>query len=516
MKPGELYACLRAREFSAQAMLRLRPELRGKAVAVLAGEPPLEQVCSRNEAAAGMGVAAGMTRVEMETFPAIVLLRRAPAEEAAAQTALLECVGRFSPRVETVAPETEFLCVADIAGTERLFGAPRKLGQQLVQAARAAGLRANVAISSNFHAAVCAARGGTALVLVIPRGEEKSALANLPLAVLDGLSADHAETLAQWGIATLGMLAELPERELTARLGQEGARLRRMARGEAPHHFLPAETVFAPEERMELDAPVELLESLLFVLAVLLDHLLARAAARVLALASITLTCTLEDGTSYTRTVRPALPSNDKRLWLKLLHLDLEAHSCAPSRERDGDPEPQAAIVAVTMQGEPGKLGQTQLGLFSPQLPEGTRLEVTLARIRALVGEGNVGRAALQDTHAPENFRVEPFTASSSRPRIAAGSSAVQPRIALRQLRPPEASSVTVRDRQPVAFTFQAQRYAIEDAWGPWRQSGGWWAHTWDLEQWDVTARAPDGAFLCGCLAFDVRQHLWHLVALYD
>ena len=149
---------------------------------------------------------------------------------------------------------------------------------------------------------------------------------------------------------------------------------------------------------------MELLESLLFVLGVLLDHLLARAAARVLALASITLTCTLEDGTSYTRTVRPALPSNDKRLWLKLLHLDLEAHSCAPSRERDGDPEPQAAIVAVTMQGEPGKLGQTQLGLFSPQLPEGARLEVTLARIRALVGEGNVGRAALQDTHAAGEF----------------------------------------------------------------------------------------------------------------
>jgi len=504
MKQGELYACLLAREFPAQAMLRLRPELRGKAIAVLAGEPPLERVCSRNGAAAALGIAAGMTRVEMETFPAVVLLRRAPAEEAAAQAALLEGVGRFSPRVETVGAGTDFLCVADIAGTERLFGVPRDLGAQLVQAAQAVGIRAHVAISSNFHAAVCAARGGNAPVLVIPRGEEKSALAELPLAVLDGLSAEHAETLAQWGIATLGMLAELPERELTARLGQEGARLRRMARGEAPHHFLPVEAVFAPEERMELDSPVELLESLLFVLGVLLDHLLARAAARVLALASVTLTCTLEDGTSCTRTVRPALPSSDKRLWLKLLHLDLEAHP------------PQAAIVAVTMQAEPGKLGQTQLGLFSPQLPEGARLEITLARIRALVGDGNVGRAALQDTHAAENFRVEPFTVPASRPRAATKTAAVQPRAVLRQLRPPETSSVTVRDRQPVTFIFRERRFSIEDAWGPWRQSGGWWTHAWDQEQWDVTARAQDGAFLCGCLAFDLRQNLWHLVALYD
>jgi protein ImuB len=503
-KPGELYACLLAREFPAQAMLRLRPPLRGKAVAVLAGEPPLERVCTRNDAAAALGVVHGMTRVEMETFPAVVLLRRALAEESAAQAALLECVGRFSPRVEAAGAETEFLCVADIAGTERLFGAPRKLGMQLVQAAQAAGIRANAAISGNFHAAVCAARGGTAPVLAIPPGEEKSALTELPLAVLDGLSAEHAETLAQWGIVTLGMLAELPERELTARLGQEGARLRRMARGEAPHHFLPIEPVFAPVERMELDSPVELLESLLFVLGMLLDHLLARAASQVVALASVTLTCTLEDGTSSTRTVRPALPSNDKRLWLKLLHLDLEAHP------------PQAAIVGVTMRAEPGKLGETQLGLFSPQLPEGARLEVTLARIRALVGEGNVGCAALQDTHAPENFRVETFAVPASRPRIAPGTAAVQARAALRQLRPPEGSSVTVRNQRPMAFTFRERRYAVEYAWGPWQKSGGWWAHAWDLEQWDVTARAQDGTFLCGCLALDLRQNLWHLVALYD
>lgn len=255
---------------------------------------------------------------------------------------------------------------------------------------------------------------------------------------------------------------------------------------------------------MELDSPVELLESLLFVLGVLLDNLLARAAARVLALASVTLTCMLEDGTSSTRTVRPALPSSDKRLWLKLLHLDLEAHP------------PQAAIVAVTMRAEPGKLGQTQLGLFSPHLPEGARLEVTLARIRALVGEGNVGRAVLQDTHAPENFRVETFTVPR-RPRTAASAiEPLQPRAALRQLRPPEASAVTIRNRQPAAFVFRERRYAVENAWGPWQQSGGWWAHAWDQEQWDVTARSQDGAFLCACLALDRRQNLWHLVALYD
>ena len=44
--PAELYACLHAREFPMQAMLRLRPELHNKPCVVIAGEPPLQQVCS--------------------------------------------------------------------------------------------------------------------------------------------------------------------------------------------------------------------------------------------------------------------------------------------------------------------------------------------------------------------------------------------------------------------------------------------------------------------------------------
>ena len=108
--------------------------------------------------------------------------------------------------------------------------------------------------------------------------------------------------------------------------------------------------------------------------------------------------CRSKAEASHTRTVRPALPSNDRQLWIKLLHLDLEAHP------------PQAAILSLTLTAEPGSTSKVQLGLFSPQLPEPTRLDVTLARIRAIVGEDYVGRAVLKDTHQPDGFRMEPFT----------------------------------------------------------------------------------------------------------
>src|ERR1700679_1775719 len=138
---------------------------------------------------------------------------------------------------------------------------------------------------------------------------------------------------------------------------------------------------------MELDTPVEELERLLFVVNVMLEQLTLRATARVLALASVTITLTLEGGATHVRTVRPALPTNDRQLWIKLLHLDLEAHP------------PQAAILVISVDAEPGCTSKVQLGLFSPQLPEPSRLDITMARIRTIVGEENVGRAVLEDTH---------------------------------------------------------------------------------------------------------------------
>jgi protein ImuB len=416
---------------------------------------------------------------------------------------LLECAGAFSPRVEDKSEETAFLCTIDIAGTSSLFGPPQVLAKNLLQRVRSLGITALLTISSNFHAAVCLARGlpPRLPVKVIAPGEEATELAALPLTVLD-LTEAQAETFSLWGIHTLGMLAALPENELTARMGQEAKRLRQLARGECPHLFQPAEPAFALEEQMELDSPVELLDSLLFVVGVMLDQLILRATARILALASVTATLTLDGAEAHTRTVRPALPTNDKQLWIKLLHLDLEAHP------------PQAPILALTLTGEPGRTSKVQLGLFSPQLPESGRLDVTLARIRAIVGEDGVGRAVLQDTHAPDGFHMEAFTVPS---RVSSAIASTRPRSAMRQIRPPEAVSVVVQERRPRSFFFRQQRYAVEHAYGPWLTGGDWWSQSlWGLAQWDLVGRAPDSSMLCCCLVYDLRQNLWRMAALYD
>lgn len=437
----------------------------------------------------------------MDTFVGPVVLARSIEAERATRNVLLECAGAFSSRIEERSEAIAFLCVLDIAGTQRLFGPPEMLAKHLRQRIRPLGISGRVTVSGNFHAAVCLAKGMAWSVLqVVAAGKEATALGSLPLATLD-LAERQAETFNLWGIRTLGMLAALPEKELIARMGQDGKRLRQLALGELPHLFQSIDVPFVLEERVELDFPLEDLESLLFGLSIMLEQLILRAKARIVALASVTVTLYLDSGSSHSRTVRPAQPTNEKQLWLKLLHLDLEAHP------------PHAAILTVVLHAEPGSTNKVQLGLFSPQLPETSRLDVTLARIAALVGEGNVGRAVLDDTHTPEGFHIEPFQicSDSAEPR------SPMSRACMRQLRPALPTSVVLENGRPRTFSFCNQRCVVEQAYGPWLKGGEWWNETiWGEEQWDLIGRVQDNTRLFCCVGRDLVGDQWQVAALYD
>src|SRR5260370_10181718 len=213
---GELYVCLYAKEFPAQALLRLRAERHSKSCVVLEGEAPLQHLCSINTKARLLGMVRGMSLVEIETFPASVVFNRSLKAEALTRAVLLECAGAFSPRIEDRSGDTTFLCGIDIAGTRNLFGPPEMLARSLLQRVRSLGISARVTVSSNLHATISLARGvssGIPIRVVAP-GEEASALAPLPLHVLDLTEAQTA-TFSLWGIHTLGMLAGLPGKVLS-------------------------------------------------------------------------------------------------------------------------------------------------------------------------------------------------------------------------------------------------------------------------------------------------------------
>lgn len=501
-RPQELYACIYARELPAQSLLRLRPELHGRPCVVMEGEPPTQIVCALNTRARLLGLRRTMTKVEVETFEDVLVLQRSAKTEAAVRTILLECARAFSPRIEDKSVSGIFACVVDVAGTEGLFGPPLMLAKQIRQRIRSVGIVASVTISANVHTALCLARGlgGGVPLRVVPLGEEAKALSALPIAVLDITEAQD-ETFRAWGIRTVSALAALPEKSLIARLGQDAKRLLQLAHGKHTHLLQPIDVPFVLEEQAELDFPLDDLESLLFGLSTMLEQLIIRARSRVLALASITITLHLDGGASHERTVNPRVPTNEKKLWLKLLQLDLEGHP------------PQASILGVHLHAEPGATSKVQLGLFSPQLPESGRLDVTLARITAIVGEGNVGQAVLDDTRRTGDFHIEPFSITSAEPSFSDTSSP----LCLRLLRPAERARVTIHRGSPKEIDFRSRRYAVEKVYGPWLKGGDWWNEAiWGNEQWDVFGKTGDGSLLVCRLSHDFIHNDWRVAGLYD
>ncbi|HEY1254901.1 MAG TPA: DNA polymerase Y family protein [Terracidiphilus sp.] len=495
----ELYACLHAAEFPAQALLRLRPDWKAQLVAVLDGPTHDQSICAFNRLAAQRGVVHGLSRLEAESVVGLLLLERSLPVERAAHAVLLEAAAHFSPRIEEVTATYACSFVLDVSGSELLFGPAAMIAARLREAMAATGFRVSVAVSANFHVARMKA-ATTRGITIIPAGEEALTLAKLPLSALN-LAENPRETFAVWGIRTLGELAALPEAELVTRLGAEARVWRALARGAGRHTFQPIEAEFTLRELYEFDSPVEQMDGLLFIAARMIESLVERAAAHALSLATMSVEMKLENGAAHRLNLRPALPTADRKFLLKLLHLELAAHP------------PLAAVLALTMTAEPGRSSKIQLGLFAPQTPEPSHLDVTLARIKAIVGEERVGAPVLEDTHRPASFHTENFRVDAK----AASYDAQPARMALRRVRPPRAIHVTLRESKPASFRDGVESYSVAAAYGPWRSNGCWWSvDAWETEEWDVLTADRDGLALSCLLTNDRLRGEWRLEALLD
>src|SRR5580704_6407130 len=525
------FACIYVPNFPVAAALRAEPELHAHPVAIFEGKPPLEKIIAVNDKA--VGITPGMTKAQAELCAELALRPRSSLHESAAHAAMLDCAQSFSPCVEDAACDTALL---DLAGMESLLGSLPKIAHALCARAAALGLTANVAVASNPDAAQLAARGLSGIT-VIPAGGEAEQLGPLPTEVLFGdrlegeekKSADRLlETLDRWGIRNLRGLAALPEVALSERLGQEGLRLQKLARGAASRILVPVEAPPVFEEAVELEHAIVLLEPLAFLLNRLLEQLCSRLAARTLATQELRLTLELSNLTgiedefenigipsesngnekdkniknmwgqppsavrrseaplrrqnTFTRTLTLPLPMLNANVFLKLLQLDLNAHP------------PGAPIVRIHLAAEPSRPRSAQGGLFLPPTPEPERLELTLARIAGLIGESKIGALELLDTHHPEGFRMQRFVpeaAEKNGHRDIPGPPGEESAItALRRFRPPLRADVTLENGQPVHVICRkkkdAQGHVLWKA-GPWRVSGDWWEReAWSRDEWDL------------------------------
>jgi protein ImuB len=507
-----LFGCIHVPDFPVQAALR--HESKVVPAALFDGSESLLKIVACNKTARSAGVYVGMSKLQAEVC-GVVLKRRVRELEDIADAELIDCSYDFSPNVEATSPGT---IIIDLAGSERLLGTGKTLAQIILGEVTKRGFESNLSIASNPDTAHYSARGFKGITIIDPCDEARR-LSTLPVEVL-GLEPDVQDTLHAWGIRILKSLAALPTIPLTERLGQYGLHLQRLAQGAVTRELIPAALPESFQESTELEESVDLLEPLAFILNRLLDQLMERLVERSLATDQIEIILSLEVNSdreinapvtcgstliTCQRAIKLPVPTQDAKVLLKLAQLDLAAHP------------PHAPVKKIRIEATPARIRFTQAGLFQPLAPDPASLEISMARLRAVVGETDlqgrqrVGFPDLLDSHRPDHFQVVP-------PATKHTNSQPTPRLALRRFRPAIPARVEVSANEvPVWIGFAKQRARVIQASGPWQGNGEWWdaAGEWKHGEWDIKLTL-DGHTALYRVFCDLTTKSWFVEGMYD
>lgn len=324
---------------------------------------------------------------------ACAALQAVPADDAqdrAALEGLAEALLALAPAVEVAGPDVLLL---DAGGASILARGGEEdpeaaLAARAVALAADLGLRCRAAVASGRAPARALARYAPVASPVAPGGAA-AALSALPISALE-LSQPISERLAALGLRRVGDLAQLPAETLAHRFGAAGLAAWRLAQGDDPSPLVPHVPERLPQERLELEAPVESSEPLLFGLKRLCDRAAARLAGRDLGATRLALELRLDPRGEERLEISLAAPTSAASRWLLVL------------RERLGVLRLPAAVSAATLrvaEAAPARGEQLAIGDRPEQL---AALEAVLARLAARLGDEALFAAQPVDRHRPE------------------------------------------------------------------------------------------------------------------
>jgi protein ImuB len=205
-------------------------------------------------------------------------------------------------------------------------------------------------------------------------------------------------------------------------------------------------------------------------IARLLNDQCAKLLSNAMAANEVTIRLELEEHAEHIRTLYLPVPMRESKSLLKLLQMDLETHP------------PTAPTIALTLALKPVHPRTVQTGIFLPVTPAPDKLELTLARIRGIVGENNVGIPQLLNTHHPH-----PFHLANAQPQIANNQQPITNNQCFRFFRPPLPATVALEHNRPLRISAPGVHGKVLNAAGPWRSSGDWWTKTiWNRDEWDI------------------------------
>jgi protein ImuB len=412
------------------------------------------------------------------------------------------------------------------------MGGDRQLAYALLRIARRWHPRSRVAIADSCVAARAATWAGASferstddrtLVAIVPSGRDATYLSRVPLALVP-MDDELRDALRALGLRMAGELAALGVDDVERRWGPEGINAWRLAAGDDPRRPGLLRRDAVPAVDVELPAPVETMEPVLFLVRAALDRLVREITSRGRAAAAVAITLTLDDARgalprhaqasalahTVTREVRPARPLARVAPLFERCRTLLDGWTLTA-------PVTAVSVTIPATAPLPGDQGD----LLDTSWKDAAALEAALVRLRAELGPRVVVHPVPHDSHRPERSGawveadIGPWATKATTPsRPTAQSSQPTATLAFRLLDPPEAAEVeTNAEAAPATLTWRGRHLTILSVLGPERLSGDWWRDPYSRDYWRCTT--SDGELL---LFLDRASPAagWHVQGWYD
>jgi protein ImuB len=475
------------------------------------------------------GVRLRQRRREAEAAcPGMVFVSEDPARDVRTFEAVVSAVARFSPQVEVTRPG---VCSLPARGPARYFGGEEALAALLAQAATDAAHQiggeyaptCRIGIADTPFAARLAARES----VIVPSGQAARWLAPLPVSVLG--VASIGELLGRLGIHRLGQFAEMDEGVVSGRLGVEGMRAHRLARGLDDHRLVLDEPLPDMSIQRELEDPVDRVETIAFIAAGLAEELASRLSGRGLACTRLYVEASTENAEELARWWRADRPFTARSM-VDRVRWQLEGWLTGAAAAAGAPGAPTSGIILIRLTaGEVTPDSGRQLGLHGESAEASQRVERAVARVQGLLGHESIGTAVMAGGRGPlEQVRIVPW----GEPR-AEGLPATQPWPG--RLPPPAPTvvyatpiEVSVRDLHghPVEvsgrgrpsgapsrlFLGPGREYTVTRWAGPWPSDERWWDPALHRRRARMQVLLEDGS--AHVLALEGGR--WAIEASYD
>jgi protein ImuB len=435
------------------------------------------RIAASNEAAEREGLAAGDLLADARAKAEMLQVRTA--DRAADDVALRRLVlwaTRYTPIVspwgEGNGADGFFL---DITGAAHLFGGEEALLADLARRLQGFGLPARLAIAGTAGAAWALARFHSARTLILLSGQEREALASLPIEALR-LTRETRATLRRLGFKRVGTLIDKPRAPFAARFEAELLQRLDQAFGRAPE---PLPLIAPPpvyHHRRHLLEPIVTQEAIVAVAARLVQDLVPILLRDGVGARCLRLMLYRLDGEVTAIDIGLALPTRNAAHVSRLIDLKLERIAESFDADFAYGFGFEALDLAVTVAE---RIEERQLEMNAvADASEEERCAALLDSLRQRLGPASVRRLQPVASHLPERAEIlraaaaDIFTWPVSDP----ARSRPRPLFLLARAEPAEVTAL-VPEGPPRRFRWRGAIHEVVDAQGPERIACEWWRH---------------------------------------